>query len=133
MWKNHHGSATRDLPGRNETLESDDADLCRSGATRFGQGERAQMCVTSLILWGVPFGEVCHLLMLLLFDPLVLANLLQWTHLPPSLEKAVVSIDVCGSGSRDADPGSSVYSERKEKGRSVSKPPGHVCEETKYF
>lgn len=100
---------------------------------RFGQGERDQMCGKSLVLWGDPFGEICHLLTWLLFDPLVFVNLIQWTHLPPSTERAVVSIDVWGSGDRHADPGSSACSERKYKGRSMLKPPGQICEETNCF
>lgn len=87
VWKNHHGSAARDLQGGNETPEPDDDNRNRSGTMRFGHGERDQACVKSLIPWGDPVGEICHLLMLLLFDPLAPVNLVQRTHLPPSTEK----------------------------------------------
>lgn len=74
------------------------------------KGKGPDVCEVSDSLGRSIQGEICHLLLLLLFDPLVFINLVQQTHLPLSIEKAVVSIDVWASGDREADPGSSVCS-----------------------
>lgn len=111
--KSHHVPAAGDLQRWNVRVEPAGRNLSRFGAVRFGQGERDQMFVKSLVLWGDPFGEICHPFTCLLFDPLVFVNLVQWTHPPPSREEAVVSIHV--SGDRDADLGSSAVPKENTK------------------
>lgn len=98
------------------------------------------MCVKFLVLWGDPSGEICHPLTCSLFDPLVFANLVQWTHPPPSTEEAAISIVVWGSGGRDADLGSSAVPKESTKegqccshlGKSVKKQITSGLETTKF-